>query len=79
MWWVAPLLEHQTEPSWRIRCRERTPSRHCTYIANFRLAHYLPSSITTPRSLSAFPITLTELSAIAAAAIMGDSRMPKTG
>ncbi len=30
-------------------------------------------------SRSAFPITLTEDSAIAAAAIMGDSRRPKTG
>lgn len=45
-----------------------------------RIATGLPfSSITTLRSLSAFPITLTELKAMAAAAIMGDKRMPKTG
>ncbi len=45
-----------------------------------RIATGVPfSSITTRRSLSAFPITLTELRAMAAAAIMGDKRMPKTG
>ena len=31
------------------------------------------------RSRSALPITLTELNAMAAAAIMGDSKMPKAG
>jgi hypothetical protein len=33
----------------------------------------------TVRSLSAFPITLTDESAIAAAAMIGESRIPKKG
>lgn len=35
--------------------------------------------IDTFRSLNALPITLTELNAMAAAAIIGDKRMPNTG
>ena len=39
----------------------------------------LPSQIDTLFSLSALPITDTELKLMAAAAIMGLSRMPKKG
>jgi hypothetical protein len=38
-----------------------------------------PLHIRTPLNLSAFPITLTEDSAIAAAAMIGDRRSPKAG
>ena len=46
--------------------------------ANERLST-LPDHSFTPRSRDAFAITLTEDSAMAAAAMIGDSRMPKNG
>jgi hypothetical protein len=51
----------------------------CRKRAGIRPERWNPSYNAVCRSLSALPTTLTEESAMAAAAITGESRMPNTG
>ncbi len=58
-------------------------AKHChglyLVIPEHRSLTRIRPQILTTRSLSALPTTLTELSAMAAAAMIGDSRMPRAG